>query len=61
MKTIYYCLTYNDGIKQYLSRQIPDNLEYNSVEDILFESDGIKSIKTFNNREEWEFSKKNQY
>ena len=61
MKTIYYCLVFNDGIKQFLSKQIPDNLSESILdENKLNESYlGLRKTITFNSRDEWEYAKKN--
>ena len=61
MKTIYYCLLFNDGLKQFLSKKVPDNLSESILDEnkLNESSEGVRRVITFNSRDEWDYAKKN--
>ena len=59
MKTVYYMVQYSDGIKQFLSQHIPENLPDYSLKEQIFESQGIRDIVVYDTLEQWEQAKKN--
>lgn len=58
MKTIYYVVTYNDGIKEFKAKLVEDNYDTDNLTTQLFEGAGIRNVKIFNSDSEYNNAKK---
>ena len=57
MKTIYYSVIYNDGLKQFFEKQVNDNYNENLLKEKIFESGGIRDYQIYKSIEEFEQAK----
>ena len=58
MKDVFYSVTYTDGMKQFFNKKVDESYDTSNISDQLFESNGIRNVKLYNNESEFNSAKK---